>query len=57
MRYTIIYIYGRYQISDMFTDHVVCFSYTSEDANSVCHAMNKLESDTHENENDIGILV
>ena len=40
MRYTVKFIYGRYEIRDGFTDHVVCFSYTSEDATNICDAMN-----------------
>lgn len=57
MRYCTKYVYGRYELHDNLTNRVICFSYTDENAEIVCRAMNKLESDTHDNENDIGVLI
>jgi hypothetical protein len=40
MRYTVKYSYDRYEIRDKFTDYIICFSYLSEYADSICEAMN-----------------
>ena len=42
MRYNVKCIYGRYEVRDVFTDHSICFCYSSENALIVCGAMDAL---------------
>jgi len=40
-RYTVRYIYGRYEIYDESTDCCICQAYMSEQAEIICMAMNE----------------
>jgi len=42
MRYTVLRIYGRYEIRDGLTDTTICYAYVSETADLICKAMNEL---------------
>ena len=42
MRYIVKQQYGRYEIRDTLLEHVSCISYTSENADIVCYALNKV---------------